>query len=70
MVQEPALDVVEYVVPATHATHTVLAVALHATLRYCPALQEVQSVGAVTPGRQKLVPKVQVPVIPVEELAQ
>ena len=48
----------------------VLAVVMHEVATYCPALQEVQVVGVVTDGRQKLVPEVQVPVIPVEELAQ
>ena len=69
-VQLAALDVVEKEVPATHAAHTASAVVVHALLRRVPAAQTEQVEGAVTPARQKSVPAVQLPVIPVAGLAQ
>ncbi len=42
MVQDGALDEVEYDVPETHAAHTVFNVALHALTILIPAAQEEQ----------------------------
>ncbi len=70
VVQEAALEAVEYEVPATQSTHTALAVAVHALLRRVPAAQTEQVDCTVTPARQKLVPAVHVPVIPADGLAQ
>ena len=51
-VQEGALDVAEYDVPATHAAHTVFDVAVHALLILVPGAQAVQGTWASDPAGQ------------------